>query len=275
MCIGTLAERGLWQRFEKEAPNLLWQMDFKGCMPLADGCSRHPLTMVDDHSRFAVNLSACTDEQGTTIKMHLKSAFRRYGLPEAIFVDNGSPWGDPSGQPWTWLGVWLLKLGVVVIHSRLYHPQSRGKNERFHRTLKVEVFALRHYRDLGECQRALDHWRNVHNLERPHEALGQDCRRAAIVQVPACEVAPAQGPGSAMRQTARAVRRIATGHGGTDQPKLVSIAVPKVPKPPSATLPAHRARSRASGTCRRPGGPAPCRPRRRCGRGRWSSPASR
>jgi len=170
----SAAPGGPCQRFEKEAPNLLWQMDFKGRMPLAGGSSCHPLTMVDDHSRFAVDLSACADEQGTTVKRHLETAFRRYGLPEAIFVDNGSPWGDPSGQPWTWLGVWLLKLGVAVIHSRPYHPQSRGKNERFHRTLKAEVFALRRYRDLAECQRALDLWRDIYNLERPHEALGQE-----------------------------------------------------------------------------------------------------
>jgi hypothetical protein len=82
--------------------------------------------------------------------------------------------GDSSGQRWTTLAVWLLKLGVAVLHSRPYHPQSRGKNERFHRTLKAEVFALQRFRDLAEVQRALDAWRTVYNLERPHQALGQD-----------------------------------------------------------------------------------------------------
>ncbi len=72
------------------------------------------------------------------------------------------------------MGVWLLKLGIAVLHSRPYHPQSRGKNERFHRTLKAEVFALRHFRDLAELQRALDLWRTVYNLDRPHQALDQD-----------------------------------------------------------------------------------------------------
>jgi hypothetical protein len=55
-----------------------------------------------------------------------------------------------------------------------YHLQSRGKNERFHRTLNAEVFALRRLRDLVEAQRAFDQWRSVYNLERPHEALGQE-----------------------------------------------------------------------------------------------------
>lgn len=161
-------------RFEKEAPNLLWQMDFKGWIALSKGARCHPLTIVDDHSRYAIGLEACGDEQGSTVRQRLERIFRRYGLPEAFFVDNGTPWGDSSGQHWTRFGVWLLKLGVKLIHSRPYHPQSRGKNERFHRTLKAEVLALRRFRDLGEVQRALDSWRTVYNLDRPHEALGQD-----------------------------------------------------------------------------------------------------
>ncbi len=163
-----------YQRFEKASPNLLWQMDFKGRVVLANGGACHPLTMVDDHSRYALCLEACANEQSGTVQGQLDTTLRRYGLPDAIFVDNGSPWGDASGQCWTRLGVWLLKLGIAVIHSRPYHPQSRGKNERFHRTLKAEVFALRRFRDLAEVQRAFDAWRTVYNLERPHEALGQD-----------------------------------------------------------------------------------------------------
>jgi len=128
-----------YRRFEMVAPNLLWQMDFEGRMPLGGGTSCHPLTMVDDHSRFALCLAACADEQGGTVRTHLTTAFRRYGLPEAMFVDNGGPWGFTLAEPWTRLGVWLLKLGVGVIHSRPYHPQSRGKNERFHRTLKADA----------------------------------------------------------------------------------------------------------------------------------------
>ena len=80
------------------------------------------------------------------------------------------------------MGVWLLKLGVAVLHSRPYHPQSRGKNERFHRTLKAEVFALRRFRDLAEVQRAFDHWRTIYNLDRPHQALDH--------QVPASRYRP-------------------------------------------------------------------------------------
>jgi transposase InsO family protein len=161
-------------RFEKEAPNLLWQMDFKGDILLASGRECHPLTIVDDHSRYALCLKACANEQRLTVQEHLTATFRRYGLPEAFYTDNGSPWGDTSGVHWTGLKVWLLKLGVRVVHARPRHPQARGKNERFHRTLKAEVFAMRRFRTLPEVQRAFDAWRMVYNLERPHQGLGMN-----------------------------------------------------------------------------------------------------
>ena len=181
-----------YQRFEKPAPNLMWQMDFKGHVPLTAGGSCHPLTIVDDHSRYSVCLSACADEQGKTVKQRLERTFSRYGLPDAVLVDNGSPWGGGPGERWTELGVWLLKVGVDVLHSRPYHPQTRGKNERFHRTLKAEVFALRRFRTLAESQLAFDAWRTVYNLERPHEALGQDV--PASRYRPSTRAMPAQLP---------------------------------------------------------------------------------
>src|SRR3954452_1723014 len=170
------------QRFEMPAPNQLWQMDFKGWVRLGDDTQCHPLTVVDDHSRYDLCLQACANQRGETVRDRLELTFRRYGLPEAFFVDNGTPWGDPSGERWTRFSVWLLKLGIAVIHSRPYHPQGRGKNERFHRTLKAEVFALRRLRDLAETQQVFDAWRDVYNHERPHEALDQ--------QVPASRYRP-------------------------------------------------------------------------------------
>ena len=159
-------------RFERQEANELWQMDFKGRSRLSNGSQLHPLTIVDDHSRFALCIAACGDETGKTVKSQLESVFRLYGLPQAFFVDNGTPWGDAQGAAWTKFGVWLLKLGINLIHARPYHPQSRGKNERFHRSMDDEVFAMRPLRDHADAQRAFDHWRNVYNFERPHEGLG-------------------------------------------------------------------------------------------------------
>jgi len=83
-----------WQRFEKEAPNAMWQMDFKGHMPLVRGGDCHPLTVIDDHSRYAVCLEACANEQANTVQTAMTRAFERYDLPDTILADNGSPWGD-------------------------------------------------------------------------------------------------------------------------------------------------------------------------------------
>ncbi len=167
------------RRFEKAAPNLLWQMDFKGRTRIARGEAReeaggtwcHPLTVLDDHSRYALCLEACANERTLTVKPLLEKTFRRYGLPGALYLDNGPPWGSGVPGRWTPLGVWLLKLGIRVIHARPYHPQGRGKNERFHRTLKAEVFALNCFGDLAQVQESFDEWRMVYNLDRPHEGL--------------------------------------------------------------------------------------------------------
>ena len=158
-------------RFERPEPNELWQMDFKGASTLGNGERLHPLTVIDDHSRYALCIGACADETGSTVKARLERVFRHYGLPQAFFVDNGNPWGDSQGGQWTKFGVWLLKLGIQLIHARPFHPQSRGKNERFHRSMDDEVFAMRPLADMSEAQRAFDRWRAIYNHQRPHHGI--------------------------------------------------------------------------------------------------------
>jgi transposase InsO family protein len=159
---------GPYQRFERAAPNELWQMDFKGHFAMAQGRC-HPLTVLDDHSRYSLTISACSNEQDSTVRARLVPVFRRYGLPFVMLMDNGPPWGDGNGQPHTIFTVWLMRLGVRVTHGRPLHPQTQG--ERFHRTLKAELLNNRVFRNLPECQHAFDRWRHVYNHERPHEAL--------------------------------------------------------------------------------------------------------
>jgi transposase InsO family protein len=161
-----------WQRFEEDAPNGLWQMDFKGHIPLEKGRC-HPLTVLDDHSRFCICLAACSNEQGRTVRSELTAAFEVYGLPERMLMDNGAPWGSSGQSQHTRFTAWLMRLGVTVVHGRAHHPQTQGKEERFHRTLKLEVLSRRPvWHDNGEVQAAFDEWRPEYNLVRPHEALG-------------------------------------------------------------------------------------------------------
>ena len=161
-----------WLRFEHPRPNDLWQMDFKGHVRMRDGARLNPLTVLDDHSRFALVLAACADQRTGTVQAHLTTAFRRYGLPRTLITDNGSPWGDGPGAPFTPLGVFLLDQGIRIAHSRPYHPQTMGKDERFHRTLKAEALSGPPFEDLAAAALSLERWRHVYNHERPHEALG-------------------------------------------------------------------------------------------------------
>lgn len=160
-----------WRRFEAERPNDMWQMDFKGDFPIREGRC-HPLTVLDDHSRYALCIGACGNERKETVEGHLRGVFRKYGLPRAILTDNGSPWGCDAEHRHTPLTVWLMCLGIEALHSRVYHPQTLGKDERFHRTMKAEVVHECRDREISECQRLLDRWRVSYNTERPHEALG-------------------------------------------------------------------------------------------------------
>lgn len=157
-------------RFEHPAPNEVWQMDFMGHRPL-DAGRVHPWTLLDDHSRFALGLAACPNEQQATVKERLTAVFRRYGLPRVILSDNGAPWATAGRGGLTALEAWLLRLGVAPWHGAFAHPQTQGKVERFHGTIAAEVFAHRHLANLTEAQGCFDAFRSCYNLERPHEAL--------------------------------------------------------------------------------------------------------
>lgn len=160
-----------WTSFEHPLPNDLWMMDYMGHRPLRTG-RVHPLTVIDDHSRFGLVLTACSHERGDLVRQHLTSCFERYGLPWAILADNGPPWGSPYHTVLTRFDVWLMRLGIRVIHGRPLHPQTQGKIERWHRTIAADVFARRQFRDNAETQLAFDTFRQTYNQERPHEAIG-------------------------------------------------------------------------------------------------------
>ena len=162
-----------YKRFEKEAPNRMWQMDFKGHFSMLDNQRCHPLTILDDHSRFSICVDAKSDEKWHTTKPSIEKAFQEYGLPDSILCDNGNPWGDNRGG-YTAFDLWMMQLNILPIHGRPLHPQTQGKEERFHRTLKADLLVRVPMRNLAHAQKEFDAYRNCYNNERPHEALNLD-----------------------------------------------------------------------------------------------------
>jgi hypothetical protein len=128
--------------------------------------------VVDDHSRFATVLAACPDERRKTVEPPLIRAFEQYGLPGGILIDNGPPWGRDFEHRHTKLTAWLMQLGIEPIHGRPYHPQTRGKNERFNGTLLLEAIDGVEFDDFAAVQEHFDEWCQVYNHERPHQGIG-------------------------------------------------------------------------------------------------------
>ncbi len=162
-----------YQRFEHEAPNDLWQMDFKGHFAMLDGNRCHPLTMKDDHSRSLLCLDAYENERWENVKGSLERVFRKNGLPKAILCDNGAPWGNSLGG-YTPFELWMMQMDILPIHGRPLHPQTQGKEERFHRTLNEDLIQRTPIRNLAHAQQLFDNYLVEFNTERPHNALNLD-----------------------------------------------------------------------------------------------------
>lgn len=161
-------------RFEHEHPNDLWQMDFKGPIPTATG-SWNALTVLDDHSRFSLGIQICRRQTYGDTQSVLIPVFKEYGVPKRMTMDNGNPWGVAQrNRHWTKFAIWLMDLGITVSHSTPLHPQTQGKDERFHRSLKYEVLNRHRFLNGRHLQRVCDTWRTLYNEQRPHEALGLD-----------------------------------------------------------------------------------------------------
>jgi transposase InsO family protein len=156
------------KRFEREQPNQLWQMDFKGPKnwPHAIG----PLSVIDDHSRYLIALEATGKLDGDLVRKRLEQAFERCGVPEAMLMDHGTPWWNwQSFSGRTHLSLWMMRQGIQLCWSGIQHPQTQGKVERFHGSLQR---ALDRRGGVGpEPQLWLDAYRSEYNQVRPHEAL--------------------------------------------------------------------------------------------------------
>ena len=166
-------KRIAYQQFEKSHCNEMWQTDFKGEFKTADGKYCYPLDILDDHSRFAIRIDA-SDSTANVVKKSFEGAFREYGIPESILSDNGAQFAGFK-QGYTQFEKWLMCLDVLPIHGRIKHPQTQGKIERFHRSMKDELLKHNTFENADAANAALQEWRYKYNYIRPHEALGMKC----------------------------------------------------------------------------------------------------
>jgi transposase InsO family protein len=160
--------RRSWQRFEREQPNQLWQMDFKG--PKSWPQANAPLSVLDDYSRYLIVLQTGRDMTGETVREQLEGAFEQCGVPDGMLMDHGSPWwGQQSPCGLTVFSLWLMRQGIRVYYSGVAHPQTQGKVERHHGSLQRAVVLRQAPSD--QLQSWLDDYRWEYNHVRPHQAL--------------------------------------------------------------------------------------------------------
>ena len=173
-------KRQPFTRFEKEMCNQMWQADFKGEFRMEDGQYCYPLDIIDDHSRYAIRIAPHLGTANVVIPV-FQGAFREFGMPNSILSDNGAQFaGFKKG--YTQFERWLMDLDILPIHGRIRHPQTQGKIERFHRSMKQELLKHTSIADIEDAQVKFSTWRNKYNNIRPHEALGM--KRPAEVYEP-------------------------------------------------------------------------------------------
>ena len=157
-----------YQRFVREHCNDLWQTDFKGDFLLLDGSRCYPLSILDDCSRFAIMIDCKPDTKG--VKDSFQKAFYCYGKPNSVLSDNGGQFRGLHGG-YTQFERWLMEHDVLPIHGRPWHPQTQGKVERFHKTMKYEFLRHKQFCNLEDIKKQMEQWRIKYNEERPHLAL--------------------------------------------------------------------------------------------------------
>jgi transposase InsO family protein len=158
-------------RIEAKRPNHVWTVDFKGWWRTRDNNRFEPLTIRDLYSRFVLCTQSLPDSKSDSVKSAFENVFSKFGLPEVIRSDNGSPFAasnSPMGL--SRLSAWWLALGIDLDRIPPARPDQNGSHERMHRDIALEV-EKRSTSDFTTQQSALDVWRNTYNHERPHEAI--------------------------------------------------------------------------------------------------------
>jgi transposase InsO family protein len=163
-----------YQRFEKEYPNEMLQLDFKGHFEMKNGQRCHPLAIIDDATRMNLCLDPLLSETFEEVKHSLLKMFYEYGLPFSVLCDNGNPWGTAQSTGYTQFEVFLMDLGILTLHGRIRHPQTQGKEERFNQSLKHELLKYTQIIDIADAIRKFHEYRCFYNNKRPHFALDLD-----------------------------------------------------------------------------------------------------
>jgi putative transposase len=159
--------------FESERANAVWTADFKGEFRTGDRRMCYPLTVRDAYSRYLLAVRAQRSTRIDETRRWFEHLFRRYGLPDRIRTDNGSPFASRSLGRLSQLSAWWVRLGIRPQTIEPGKPQQNPRHERMHRTLKREA-AKPPSKNLRAQQVRFDRWRKVFNEERPHEALDQE-----------------------------------------------------------------------------------------------------
>jgi transposase InsO family protein len=157
-------------RFEAQLPNELWQADTTHWR-LGDGTAVEILNCLDDHSRLLLVADAFTTVKAADVVTSFTVAWQSNGYPAALLTDNGAVFSGRSRQGKVLLESELERPGIVCKHSTPYHPQTCGKVERFHQTLKRYLAKQAPPSSLAVLQLQLDTFRAYYNQQRPHRAL--------------------------------------------------------------------------------------------------------
>jgi transposase InsO family protein len=159
-----------YQRFAAEQPNERWQTDITH-WALADGTEVEILHWLDDHSRLLLASTAWRVFKAPDIDASYRKIAARHGNPASVLSDNGAVFTGRFRRGRVALELTLHHRGVVFLHSRPYHPQTCGKVERVHQTVKKHLATRPRAHTLAQLQRQLDAFRVYYNTERPHRAL--------------------------------------------------------------------------------------------------------
>src|SRR5215210_285170 len=153
--------------------NQVWTVDFKGWFRTRDGVRQEPLTVRDLFSRYGLCLRLLPNQDDRPVRRAMQRLFREQGVPEAIRVDNGSPFAGKGALGLSRLSVWWLRLGIRVEFTRRARPGDNAGHEQFHGCYQSEVVALG-APHRAALQRRSSRWLAHYNQERPHEALDQE-----------------------------------------------------------------------------------------------------